>query len=585
MKRYFILTSVLALAACGAGSGGGGVDGGTGVNIGRATYSTPSSVRSANSAVTQMETFSSNADEIVAKVQKAGINLSNGGSSVNNMRPSVTRSAVSADTLASAFTNQATNIQKLAMAELKNMYDIVNDGEYFNNASETQLRNAFLLAGNDADDFDASNRSGMRAEIESRYVAVLDDLVAKDGSDYLWSPKTDVLENVNFRMSGEDSYIKFTLNEEGKIVSAAKYDRDGEGYSISEEGEFTRSGTGNSFGSAKTLYEWSYAVPSNILNGVTFSDSEAATHILQDLQQKPITLDSDNAELSQADIREAILDKITERLGNLNLNADDLSAASTAIAAVVNAYTFAAPVALSAKLNINGEKLGLKYADLGFAELVVSNADGSRVLERSFTPYVGGYDSRKVEDIAQTTKFTGTAIAGVDHKETHGGQQTADGMLIRGKGVLTMNQDGTNKLVMTDFVGVDAEHKGQKWYNLTVETTNAEAVHGAPKFTVGNVKGVNEDFALNTEFNNNDKIEVGFTEDDWAGNEHVMSTGNANAGTRYGGMAEFNAYGPTKDNPTEATSSFSFSEEEHWNSNADHREVAVYGAFGGKKSN
>lgn len=388
----------------------------------------------------------------------------------------------------------------------------------------------------------------------------------------------------NSDWGGEDSYIKFTLNEEGKIISAAKYDRDGEGYSISEEGEFTRSGTGNSFGSAKTLYEWSYAVPSNILANVEFEDTDAVTHIMQNFY-KPMTLDDDNPDLDPDDIKEGILAKISDRLERVGLSANDFNAAYTAFETAVNAYTFGTPEELTAKLNVNGEKLGLKYADLGFAELVVSNADGTKVLERSFTPYVGGYDSRKVEDIAQTTTFTGTAIAGVDHKETHDGVETADGMLIRGNGVLTMNQDGTNKLVMTDFVGVDADHQGHKWYNLTVETTNAEAVHGAPKFTVGNVAGVHEDFALSTEFSNNGKIEVGFTEDDWAGDEHVISTGNANAGTRYGGMAEFNAYGPSADNPTEATSRFSFSEEEHWNNNADHREVAVYGAFGGKKSN
>lgn len=607
MKKYFLLTSILMLAACGGGSGGGGAPVGPTQH-----YSTPTTVRAANSAVTSMETFSSNADAIVATVSAAGINLSD-VNAISSARAGAHHRSASAATLASAYSETATTLQKRAMAELKNMYLIATDDDFFESASTLQLRNAYVLAGNDVAGFDASNRAAARAAIVgSDYATRLDAMVEKNGPEYLWRPKTDTLEGVKFRFGSEDSYVKFTLDEEGKIVSAGKWDRDGLTYSLSEEGEFTRSGTSNTF--AKTLYVWSYEVDSSGLEsalvdgghvpGANAEEKAANAHdmaqnIIEQFYEPVKVMDDSNA-LELSTIKTRLLAKITNRVNGANgyggayddAFEDAIDYYDDKVAALTAGNL---PMAeLDAKMNISGAQGGLKYADLGSAELIVKR--GNEVLEHSYTPYVGGYDSREANiGVGQTVKFKGTAIAGIDSKHTHGGQTTQDGMLVRDTNAeLTMRGDGSAKLVMNNLVGIDPEHSGQKWNKMTVETMDPTEEHGAPKFTVERVNGVPTDFQMQT-FDNTGKIEVAFLETQWdaGNNNHVQSTGPLtktiggvvynDVGLRYGGMAEFNTYGPSIDNPTEATSRYGFSEEQHYHSNADHDEVAIYGAFGGKK--
>jgi len=624
MKKLFLLTSIFALAACGGGGGGGGAPLGGGTSISGERYSTPAAVRSANAAVTSMETFSSSADAIVAAVSAAGIDLSNTSTVSDPTISAASHRSASADALASAYDATASTAQKRAMAELKNMYRIaIEDGEY--DPSDRQLYNAYVLSGGDASDYDPENlsdgdRTAISAAVVSRLASIqttLDSMVEKDGPVYQWRPITETLEGVKFRLGSEDSYFKFTLDTDGKIISGGKWDSDGLGsYALSAEGEYVRNGNSNSFVGDKKLYVWSYNAPTgnaaktelvtalmtagNVPGG-TDSEREAhaidmATHILEQLY-KPIEAMDDNSELALATVKTRLISRITDKVNKANGydgSYDDAFADAVAFyTGKINALTAAdlPSTEFDTRLNINGANVGLKYADMGSAELLIANANSVR--ERTFTPYVGGYDAREAT-VSSDVTFTGTAIAGIDSKKTHGGSETTDGMLVRDDTAqLTMFSNGKAKLVMNNLVGIDSDHAGQKWNNLTVETTDPTEAHGAPKFTVERVDGVPDDFQMK-EFDDG-KIVVAFAEGDWnaAQYQHSQHTGpvtrtiddveHTDVGIRYGGMAEFNAYGPSTDNPTEATARYGFSEERHWNSNADHEEVAIYGAFGGKK--
>ena len=211
MKKYFILTSVFALAACaiGGGSGGGGV-GDNGLTIRSryaGAYTTPYDIRAANSSVTQMETFSSNADAIVYLVRGSGIDLESDSIRVSP-RLATHRSSTKANELSAAFAKSGTELQKLAMAELENLYNIATNKEgYWTEISQSEdfvalVREAFILSGGDPNSFNASNLDAAKATIIENYnnnfSGVFDKIIAKDGEgNYLWTPKINSLEEVD----------------------------------------------------------------------------------------------------------------------------------------------------------------------------------------------------------------------------------------------------------------------------------------------------------------------------------------------------------------------------------------------------
>jgi hypothetical protein len=579
MRKYLVLTSVLALAACGGGSGGGSA-----VYSASGGYSTPADVRAANANITQMETFSSSADAIVAAVSDAGIDL-NDTNSLSGAR------AASTSTLANSFSNTATTRQTRAMAELKNMYLIATDDDYFADASEQQLRNAFVIAGNDIALFDASdetNRAAVRSAIVSNYEARLDAFVAKDGSDYLWIPIISTLEDVQFKIGGEDSYIRFALDESGKITALGKYDRSDDfsgdpTYDLSDEGLFERNANGNTF--AKNLYMYSFKLPnsaSSIANDhreIEFRIDNEFTDIneLKTFLKNRIDKEMDYLIASQPDTSHDT--EINTARNFFKTQVDDVSDFDD-----LSDFDFDGAQPISASLTVQGVKNGLRFADLGYAELIGKDATGIE-REHTFSPYVGGYDSRKIDKselAVDGTVFTGVALAGIDHKIDHSGDDNdiQEGMLVRqDNAVLTMKRDGSSVLEMNNLVATDAAHAGKHWYNLTVETSAA----GLPTFTVtGDTNATGFELPSMT----GNTLTKTFEPGDWRAYEQKYAKNiggeDPGEGTRFSGFAESVAYGPSESNPTEATARFGFGNEVYSNSNQDHEEVAIYGAFGGK---
>ena len=411
------------------------------------------------------------------------------------------------------------------------------------------------------------------------------------------------LDDVQFKMGGEDSLVKFELDKDGKIIALGKYDRSDDftgdpEYAISEEGRFVRTGgTGNTF--EKDLYRYTY----------NFDNSDPGISELAKQHFKDIDLTDDNGSLSPAQLKAKLIAKVTKKMNKViasqspdNPNyANDVQALRDSLAIYIsqinNTGSFDTPFAGHATLQVQGvnNATGLKYADFGFAELTIRDS-GDNIVSHLFTPYVGGYSAVKVDPSLLETDgvtFTGTVIAGIDHKSKISGVKTEEGVLVRqDNAVLTMNRNGSSDLVMDNLVVNDGgANNGKHWYEVILHTD----ANGLPTFEISgssNIGGANYNLpsaALIAAAGGS----VGFDAGDWSAHDqeyvgHMEDDNGTPAdpsddiGHRFSGVAETTLYGLNGD-ATEATTKFGFGNETHWNNNADHNEVAIYGAFGGKK--
>lgn len=417
--------------------------------------------------------------------------------------------------------------------------------------------------------------------------------VNKDGKTYT----SYRLDDVTFRFAGEDSIIKFDLDDEGRIISAGKYDKSGANYVLSEEGTFVRAASdSNEFGSAKTLYGWQQTLTTNntalvaaiadALDGKTLPDgknvadfsAELAGYIANQFED-PVEIQSDNQNI---DVGAALADEVAEEINSWAASQSTPGWAGSAwlnavVAAATEYYqdlipdTFGDPQQYSAKLNVKGANIGLRYADLGFAELQVAEKNNAEhIVERTFSPYAGGYDNLE-RNVTESTEFTGTALAGIEHKDTNGDK---DAVLVRQDNAkLTLNVDGSSSLVMNNLARVEndgktAHSEGGHWYTLVVE----KGANGTPTFTVSGTNTIAGYNLLNVPAE-----AVAFTSDEFNATEHEYVRTDTDNNVRYGGFVENHVYG-TSASDIEAVSQFGFSNE---NTNT-HEEVAIYGAFGGK---
>jgi len=493
MKKYFLLTSVLALAACGGGSGGGGVDI---APVTRAAMTSDSAAATSNAAITSM------ASEILVKDGSAIAPAARAGTTVYH------------------------------------------------------------------------------------------------GQTY----KSYRLDDVDFRMAGDDSKIVFGLDNEGRIVSAGRYEKNNSGrYELSKEGKFTRSSTtSKDFGGAKTMYAWETEFSNTglqtaltaALNNLTEAQKDGMPTVenlanwISGQFDDAIVVQSDNRNVNVGSALQSEINKEVDKWAESQYSHDSEWEGTpwmTTVIAAAKAYynsqipsTFGTPTEYINKLNIMGADIGLKYADLGFADLqVAEKANPTHVVEHTFTPYVGGYSVLE-RNVAVNTEFTGTAVAGVEHTDENGEK---DAVLVRQDNAkLTLNADGSSVLEMKNLVRVD-ESDGKTpvtgegaghWYELTVERGAGQ--NGTPTFTVsGNntIDGYNLPTGLPSEA-------IAFAANEYNATEGEYVRTDTVNDVRYGGSVTNQAYGTSADD-IEATSTFGFSNEKP----STHEEVAIYGAFGG----
>ena len=370
MKKYFFLTSVLALAACGGGSGGG-----AGAPAGVRQAITPDSAAAqSNALVTSM------ASEIL---------VASDGSVAT---PSLSRAATQS---------------------------------YYNGKTYTAYR--------------------------------LDDVV--------------------FKIGGEDSQIKFEVDDKGQIIALTKMDRSDDfsgepTYAKSQEGTFTRtSSTSKDFSKSLFIYG---------CNLTTSGDTSLVRqHFGGDLQ-----IMDDSADLASWQLKQKVRDYINKEINKIkesqpsNDYDEEIETARAYYLGQVDGLSFGTPEEVHATVTAEGVNIGLKYADLGFAELTVKDNTDTTIEEHNYSPYVGGYGALKVDPSTLTddTTFSGTTIAGIDRKTVVDNDTTVDkGVLVRDDhATLTMHSNGASELVMNDLKVVHTEDSeaglmGKKWYNMTAK--------------------------------------------------------------------------------------------------------------------
>ncbi|MBQ6110145.1 MAG: hypothetical protein IJL05_02075 [Alphaproteobacteria bacterium] len=393
------------------------------------------------------------------------------------------------------------------------------------------------------------------------------------------------LDDVDFKMGGEDSLVKFELNDKGQIVALTKMDRadDFTGdpvYDASQEGTFTRTGD-TAF--TKNLYVYGYEL-----------DNTGISDIISTQVDSQIT--ADVGDLSIENIREKIKARINKDLNKLKASQPDNSMDTEIETARTNYLEqvdnmdigdFNIIAETHATLNVEGINNGLRFADLGFAELVVKDETDANIIESNYSPYVGGYEVLKVNpsELGDTTVYEGVAIAGLDHKKKGYGSgiDVKEGVLLKQNNArLTVNTDNSSSLRMDNLV-VDRvvattsdSLVGEKWYDVQIDV----AANGDKTFKISgtnNVTGYNLPNIADVPV-----AGVTFSDTNWKAHEqqYVQNYGDGDDGYRFSGTMETNVYGRNADD-TEATARFSFGNEKHSDSNTKHDEVAIYGAFGG----
>lgn len=395
------------------------------------------------------------------------------------------------------------------------------------------------------------------------------------------------LDDVVFKIGGEDSQIKFEVDDKGQIIALTKMDRSDDfsgepTYAKSQEGTFTRtSSTSKDF--SKSLFIYGYN-----LN----TDNDPSSGLVREHFGGDLQIMDDSADLASWQIKQKVRDYINKETNKIkksqpsNAYDEKIEAARAYYLGQVDDLSFDTPEEVHATVTAEGVKIGLKYADLGFAELTVKDNTDKTIEEHNYSPYVGGYGALKVDPskLSKDTSFSGTAIAGLDHKVVVNNHTTVkEGVLVRDdNATLTMHSDGASELVMDNLkvdTTSDAGLMGKKWYNVTAKQ-NAD---GTPTFIV---TGTNAITGYNLPSGTTTTKGVTFAPSEFRPIEqeysHNIDGENPGEGTRYGGNMETAMYGPNSA-ASEATARFGFSNEVYSNSNADHQEVAIYGAFGGTK--
>lgn len=421
-------------------------------------------------------------------------------------------------------------------------------------------------------------------------------LIAKDGSGdrVARSPSVSYngktydsyrLDDVTFKLAGEDSRLIFEVDGKGKIIAVGKYDRDFSSvdepkYVLGEIGNFKRtSNTGTEF--AKTVYI--YTIDRNALDFQNGVDEIASDHFYEG-----IDFMSETGGLSNNDIKKVLKAKLRKEIDEIKAsqytddpsyeqNLQKLEHAYDVYAARIDAQeSFETAAVVNASVDVQSVDIGLRYADLGFAEMTAT--EGTETVEHTFSPYVGGYDVLKIEpaQLESDTTFVGTAIAGIDHKrEGHDdGLDIKEGVLVRQDNAeLTMHRDGSFSLVMNNLV--NEANASQHWYTVQVDRDT----NGLPTFTIGGTNTITGEKQGVEAYNlPSGPASYTFTANQLENVEREY-VDHSHDNHRIAGYAEADIY-RFNAGDTEATSRFNFSDEEH--DGFQSNEVAIYGAFGGK---
>jgi hypothetical protein len=656
MKRYAILTSVLALAACGGGSGGG--NGGSGsthfssaVNklppVTMQGFSGGNTVNANNTSLTNMSSYTATyatsesqakQDMIDYVESKLGdLDLVNRsairGANRSSMSP---RSGDSSD-----FYNADVVLTRMKQV-LHDMADLSgNDLTNYVNKYKKYVAQSLLLYGQieaeavssmtTTDLINAFNDTGITSE---NVMSKLDDF---DEDNF--AIVKERMENIKLIDTGQDAYFKFKLDDNGKISSVSLWENpttdygtswttgtnrrriiiatsgeqageaiydttsnilnpfgnDGD-YLNSDAGYLNRNGSGNAF--TNTMYHYEFDFGEHNLASVISSD-----------EFSEVEIDSATV-LDLAGAKEKLKNYIIEKVNKiLHSQPNDDSDSLDGILAVANYYiglidglttsdipaynTFTQTVTMYGE----GKNVQLKYSDFGYAKMVRQMGNQT---EQQYLTYAGGYDTRNMNSVESDLRlledgatFTGTALVTVEDK--HKDRNNDDNDYIKSAlykdttATLTYNVSGgtaTHTLTMENLQATEGDNittNTKDWYTMVVSGTDENPVLSYQ------FDATDKNIASNYQFFGIDDGNIVRDNSIVATDNSVVNIDKVNGTTvndnfALYGDATANYYGENPASPTEATSGFYVSERYHSDDNNVQHELAVYGAFGGQKS-
>ena len=518
MKKLALLTSILALTACGGGSGGGGA------TPGAIVTPTDDFVRvSADSGLSMVDVNAervANYETALKTVNAIEYGHDISGSSAISRTSVSHRSSINSGAKLSYSADDVNSAYQI-------MHEILVSGDLDGKTNHDVLLALALSGMAERDIIDlltAVNNSSSLTDNIKRFAEMLaadekteeiNKIIARATSVYQDFGKefTTTLENAKFSGNFSGGYFTFVFDENGKVESLKQIDGAEEVYASIGGGRFQQQKKGTEYRCEVQMDNQGNSIDA----GVFFAANEKPT---------------------EAEIKERLLDALYEHVQN-----DTGGAIRAQIKAALDGMDIvgynnwcddciiSAPVDYSDAILVEsrGKDLGLKYSDFG---LVIESAimhpghvdidDKATLIDKEITyhehsVFAGGYEDKEANTPTTDMTFSGLAYAGVTTKRNDwtDAQDYQEPELAQYNGVATLSvstaDDVLTQKLVTDF-------SGDGWYTITVDdmgATNNDNIHftGASK---------NPDFAYKT------------------GNGDFE-----NSGLKY--------YGPDADTPTEAT--------------------------------
>ncbi|MBO4672622.1 MAG: hypothetical protein J5608_03155 [Alphaproteobacteria bacterium] len=593
MKKYFVLTSVLALCAC----GGGGSNPGAPVTPTTPVYSISNADRTANANnanVTGMTSAIVTNDTPATRTATVTLVSNALGEEIFNQHTLTTVSSRAATRAraASVTGTELTDSQKyyIAYKKLEKMEKTLKSlngaasFETFVNANKADVVEALKLMGQDSINMD-SETSALQTAFNTVKGGDLDAAITAR------LPFSTVkIDAVKFNFAGEDRYAKFQIDNNGDITAVAQFD--GETDTIASEGWFARNGNNKTF--AKTMKQYTFDFGNT--TGIDWFDNipSGKGDILSLEMITETDADAPSATAMKAAIASEIEKFIAGQHGGTPITDDQKNALIEYFNDVIDSYDMndaqTSNITYNLTLESLGKDSGLKFSDFGYAKMIENG-------ETKYSPYAGGYQELKASNeimasLENTTTFKGKAIIGVDADNDGTGVDSSSILLVDNNAQLYFSNTAngkTSKLTMNNLRDTNTENTKRDWYKTTI---------------------TQDDTGLNMRFDPSGKnIDARYkfaTVDSNGVMEHKFTTGwnstedryenVANDNTVLTGRATFDYYSnnPNTDDLAEAGATFHFGENQHWDH--DHpgnytinegdevqHELSIYGAFGGKK--
>jgi len=477
MRKYIVLTSILALTACGGGGGSGGPSGHaahpttpTNPTVNIQGFNGGTEVNSNNASLTNMSSYVMDfgTDEDTTKgLMVAYVNSKLGTASRGGILNRAASNQANRDTVDPTEFARA----DAAIAEMKQvLYDMVGKPDdatlktyvaryRYAVVNALKMQDAAVTSETPIDDLVAAFNALKDAEgwTTENIVAKMDTF---DQNNFDFT-KYRMEDDVQLKDTGQDAYFKFDLDEGGAIKTVslwesptseygtswtadgahghdvkvvindsgdavAVYDDGlnpfGADYLNSAAGYLNRQQNGNRF--TNTIHHYNFDLGEHTLGAGAIIDSDEFEEVEID------TTETLTPELAKQKLKDYIIEKVNKKMHNQNGGENDGDVAKFVAVAnwyidrideIVNATliseSFVTDIAQSATMNGMGKDVGLRYSDFGYAKMVRTVPEHNP--ETQYLTYVGGYngykaDKRPMANGIGDATFTGTAVVTVE---------------------------------------------------------------------------------------------------------------------------------------------------------------------------